>query len=83
VFIDVRFEDLPGQPSTVCPNLRNGSITITGTLTGGRWTGNNIEKSLDFSDAEGLVSHGALGNDQQITVRGFITDTQNTLIVTG
>jgi hypothetical protein len=83
VFIDLTFEDLPGQASTVCPNLRNQSLTLTGTLTGGRWTGNGAHRALDFSNAEGLVTHGALGNGLPITVRGFVTDTQNTLIVTG
>jgi hypothetical protein len=84
VHIDITFVNVPGL--SPCANLLNQSITITGTLTGGRWTGNaSGSRALDFSNAEGLVSHFAAlaTNNTQITTRGYITDAQNSLIVTG
>jgi hypothetical protein len=82
VHIDVFFENVPGLGSS-CLNLNGQSVTITGTLTTGRWTGNSGEKTLDFSNSEGLSSHSNLLGTSPITTRGFITDTQNSLIVTG
>jgi hypothetical protein len=70
VHIDVFFNNAPGLGSSCA--LNNNSITITGTLSGGRWTGNTA-RALDFDNAEGLVSHSALGNGVPITTRGLIT----------
>jgi hypothetical protein len=83
VHIDVFVENVPGLPAGSCLSaLVNQNITITGTLSTGRWTGNALH-SLDFSDAEGLVSHlAAIGsNNTPITTRGLITDTQNGLVI--
>jgi hypothetical protein len=71
-------EHIPGEGAGC--GLVGGDLTLTGTLTGGRWTG-NASHSFDLVDAEGLVSHSALGNGQAITTRGLFTDTQNTLVV--
>jgi hypothetical protein len=83
----VFFENVPGLPAGSCSAFFVGEkATITGTLSSGRWTGNGAgQHSLDFSDAEGLVEHVAdLGsNNNPITVRGLLTDTQQSLIVTG
>jgi hypothetical protein len=79
VHIDIFFENVPGLGNS-CLNVAGQNLTITGTLTTGRWTG-NASHSLDFSNSEGLVSHSALGNNQQITTRGLITDTQNSLVI--
>jgi hypothetical protein len=78
VFIDVSFEQVPGQSN--CQNIAGASLTFTGTLTGGNWTG-NASHSLDLSNAPGLVSHGFLGNGAALAWRGLITDTANSLTV--
>jgi len=78
IHIDLRFEQPRGL--NTCTNVNGQDLTFTGTLTGGRWTG-NAAHSLDFSDSEGLVSHSALGVNNPLTVRGFFTDTQETLAV--
>jgi hypothetical protein len=79
VHIDVFFENVPGLGNS-CANVVGQNLTITGTLTTGLWTG-NASHSLDFNNSEGLVSHSALGNNTQITTRGFLSDTQNSLTV--
>jgi hypothetical protein len=79
VHLDVFFENVPGLGNS-CANIVGQNLTITGTLSTGRWTG-NASHSLDFSDSEGLVSHSGLGNNQSITMRALITDTQNSLVV--
>jgi hypothetical protein len=85
--IDVLFENVPGLPAGSCAGFFVGeTATITGTLTGGRWTGNGAgQHSLDFSNAAGLVEHLAdLGSSNNpIAVRGILTDTQQSLTVTG
>jgi hypothetical protein len=73
--IDVRFEHHPGL--TDCSLLNGQSILLTGTLTGGVW--NAAQHEVVYTDAEGLVSHGATGNNLPVTVRGTIRDTQQTL----
>lgn len=79
--IDYTFENSPGG---FC-NLAGTKTTITGTLTGGRWTGNTSDPRIDFSNAEGLVTHSVLGNGNPITIRGLFTDTNTAspLTVTG
>jgi hypothetical protein len=81
IHIDVRFAQ---STLGTCPAALIGqNLTITGTLTNGRWTGNNAgQREIIFSNAEGLVSHSALGNGQQITARGTFGSTQ-ALSVTG
>jgi hypothetical protein len=84
VHLDVFLEDVPGLESS-CRTINGSALSITGTLSTGRWTGNGIgQHALDFSEAEGLVYHWpALGSSGPMTIRGFITETQQTLIVTG
>jgi hypothetical protein len=83
VQIDLFFEHIPGEAAEC--NLSLLATTITGTLTGGRWTGNDAgQHSMDFRDSEGLVWHSApIGVNVPTTWRGLLTDTQNTLTVTG
>lgn len=78
---DYVFENAPGLGNS-CPGLVGFKMTITGTVIGGRWTGNGAgQHSLDFVNAAGLVSHSALGNNVPIAVRAFVADTQGTLTV--
>jgi hypothetical protein len=86
VNIDVTLENHPG--GTAC-SAQGLTIKITGTLTGGEWTGNaSNQREILFTTgtgaraADGLVSHSALGNGLPITVTGTIRDTQNSLTVT-
>jgi hypothetical protein len=79
VHLDVFFENVPGLGNS-CLNFAGQNLTITGTLSTARWTG-NASHSLDFSDSEGLAFHSALGNNSRLTTRGFISDTQNSLVV--
>jgi hypothetical protein len=85
VHIDVRFESAPADTSCGTAGISGADFTITGTLTGGIWTGNGSgQHAVDFSNAEGLVSHNSsLGNNVPVTVRGFLSDTMQTLIATG
>jgi hypothetical protein len=80
VFIDVRFENMPGLGNSCAIN--GATLTITGTLTGGNWTGNAVH-ALDLNNAEGLVSHSALGNGTPITTRALLVDTGATAGGTG
>ena len=77
VFIDVRFEHTPAPNPQNCP-LVGADLTITGTLGSGRFA----NREIIYSNAEGLVSHSALGNGTPITARGTFSSTQN-LTVTG
>ncbi len=77
--IDLRFENMPGAGNSC---LANGlPLQITGTLTGGSWTGNVNPRRIDLLNESGLVSHSALGAANPVAVRGEITDTQGTLTV--
>jgi hypothetical protein len=78
VDIDLTFEDMPARPGS-CTNVNGAKLTITGTLTGGTYTGPG---RLDFHDAEGLVSHSALGNNAPITTRGVFIDTNTATPIT-
>jgi hypothetical protein len=80
--ITIGLEHIPGDNPGQC-GLNGADLLLTGTVTSGRWTHNAPDPSLDFVDAEGLVSHSGLGVNQAVTARGFITDTQGTLSVTG
>ena len=79
VHIDLRLENPPGL-STCAGGATGASLTITGTVFGGNWTG-NASHSLDFFNSEGLVQHSAFGNGVPLTTRGLLTDTQGTLTV--
>jgi hypothetical protein len=79
--IDTLLENHPG--STAC-NAVGINILLTGTLTGGRWSGNGANQhELLLTNAEGVQSHSALGNGQVVTLNGTFRDTQQTLTVTG
>lgn len=82
IHIDVTFENTPADTSCAAVGLNGAKLTITGTLTGGHWTGNSLHH-IDFVDAEGLVIHSALGNNVPVTTRATFRDTAQTLIVTG
>jgi hypothetical protein len=74
--LDVLFENTPGNGRCSDAGLAGASFLITGTLGGGRWTGNAVgQRSIVYSNAEGLVSHGALGNNIPVTVRGLFAST--------
>jgi len=76
VDIDVSFENHPG--SLACGAV-GASVRITGTLSGGRWTGNVGTRAIDVAGGTGLVSHGAVTG--AITPTGTVDDTQGTLTV--
>lgn len=78
VHIDILFENTPG--TATCAGA-GATITLTGTLSNGNWTG-NVSHSLDFNNSEGLTAHSAMFGSNPATARGLITDTQNTLTVT-
>jgi hypothetical protein len=77
--VNTTFETTPTAPGA-CVNVNGASLTITGTLTGGRWS--EPTHSVTFTDAEGLVSHGGGVNNLPVTVRGTLRDTQQTLMLT-
>jgi hypothetical protein len=70
VHIDIRL--LQTGTSTCAAAAVGLNLTFTGTLAGGNYTGPG---RLDFNNAEGLVSHSALGNGTPITIRAFLSDT--------
>lgn len=70
--IDLTFENTPVANSCA---INGAKLTITGTLTGGQWTGNSAHPRIDFDNDAGLVSHSALGNGVPVAARGFFTDT--------
>jgi hypothetical protein len=78
VHIDVLFEQTVGGGCGAA--VVGQKITITGTLTGGSWKGNDTHEFV-FNNAEGLTSHSALGNNTPITTRGTFRDTSQTLVV--
>ncbi len=81
VRIDVTFENKPG--SSACVNVNGASLIWTGNLTGGAWSGNGANQhSVIYTNAEGLVWHGATGNNTRLTMTGTIRDTQQTLTLT-
>jgi hypothetical protein len=78
VNINVFLENHPG--STAC-GATGITIRVSGTLSGGRWTGNGAgQHSVNVVGGTGLVSASALGTSA-ITPTGLITDTQGTLTV--
>jgi hypothetical protein len=64
-----------------CPAALVGQpLRVTGPVnSGGSY--NNVERALILSNAEGLVSHSALGVNQPVTARGTFRDTSQTLLV--
>jgi hypothetical protein len=75
--VDVLFENTPGSVGCSTAGLAGGSVLITGTLNSGRWTGNAVgQRSIVYSNAEGLVSHGSTGNNIPVTVRATFSSTQ-------
>jgi hypothetical protein len=78
VHVDVSFENHPGSSS--CNGLIAGqSVTITGTLGGGQWTGNGANQhEVIYANDEGLSAHSALLGTSLITVSGTFRDTQQT-----
>jgi hypothetical protein len=62
--------------------LAGATLRLTGTLSGGTWTGNGANQhEIIYTNAEGLVSHSALGNGAPVTVRSTFRDAQQTLTV--
>jgi hypothetical protein len=77
VNIDLKYDQ---SPSGTCPAFFVGlNQTLTGTLSG--VTHDNVGKEFILNNAEGVVSHSALGANQPLTFRGTIRDTQQTLTV--
>jgi hypothetical protein len=74
--IDLTYENTPGNPGCGTAGLAGRSLLITGTLTGGVWTGGN-DRRIIYSNAEGLVTHSAATGESNlpITVRGTFTST--------
>jgi hypothetical protein len=70
VHIDIRF--LQTGTSTCAAGAVGLNQTVTGNLAGGNYTGVG---RLDFNNAEGLVSHSALGNGSPMTIRASLSDT--------
>jgi hypothetical protein len=76
--VDWRFEDMPGRPGS-CIGLNGASTLLTGTVTGGVWTGNGANQhEVIFTNAPGLNSHP--GNTP-VTWRGTLRDNEQTLTV--
>jgi hypothetical protein len=86
IHIDVGFENHPGSSTCAAAGVQ---FTITGTLTGARWTG-NVRHGLDLegltgnpSSSDGLIATSSLSAvPQPVTAGGTVFDTQNTLVVT-
>jgi hypothetical protein len=78
VVIDTTFAEVPGLPGRCTGFI--GQFTLTGTISGGTWTGNSAH-AMDFHNAHGLVMHSGLGNGVPVTSRSSITDTQGFLTV--
>jgi hypothetical protein len=81
VNIDFILEHHPGD--STC-NANGLQMRITGTLRGGRWTGNaahEIDLPSGATGASGLVGHTFLGI-LPFTLTGTLSDTQQTLTVT-
>ncbi len=82
--VDIDFT-LAHQPGDATCNPNGLDVRITGTLRGGRWTGNathEIDLPSGPTGASGLVGHTVLGNNLPFTLTGTIVDTQQTLTVT-
>jgi hypothetical protein len=65
-----------------CPALVNGSSArLTGTLTGGRWTGNAAgQHSITLAASHGLVAHSALFGTVPATINDqLVVDLQQTI----
>lgn len=78
VHIDVTFEDVPGIPGSCAFPVKS---TLTGTVTGGSWTGNGANQhEILFNGATGLVSTYTFGSSP-VTLAGTLRDTQQTLTV--
>jgi hypothetical protein len=71
----ILFDNTPGNANCTAAGLTGGSLRITGSLRGGRYT--NATRTLVYSNAEGLVSHSAAtgANGVPVTVRGTFVST--------
>jgi hypothetical protein len=86
IHLDVGLENHPGSTSCGAAGVQ---FTITGTLTGARWTG-NTRHGLDLegltgnpSSSMGLVATSSLSAvASPVTIGGTVFDTQNSLTVT-
>ena len=76
IHVDVLFEQTPG--ATTC-GVNGTKITLTGTLSGGRWDPSAIgaDRRVTYTDAPGVIGHGT--SSLQALVTGTIRDTTGTL----
>jgi hypothetical protein len=71
--VDVTFENTIGTSD--CTGVNGASITLTGSLAGGQWSGNAAgQRAAVFANDEGLTSHGPTGSST-VTVSGTIKST--------
>jgi hypothetical protein len=76
--VDFTLERAPGVRSAPCLTVDGFRITVTGTLSGGQWTGNGASQhEVVFDNDTGFVLHGP--STHPITTRGTFRDTQQTL----
>jgi hypothetical protein len=69
----VAFENTIGTSD--CTRVLGASVTLTGTLGGGQWTGNAAgQRAAVFANDEGLTAHGPTGTST-VTVSGTIKAT--------
>jgi hypothetical protein len=79
--VDFTLERAPGFRSALCLTVDGFRITVTGTLSGGQWTGNGANQhEVVFDNDTGFVLHGP--STHPITTRGTFRDTQQTLTLT-
>jgi hypothetical protein len=58
-----------------CTAVNGASVTLTGSLGGGQWTGNGAgQRAVLFANDEGLTSHGPTGSSL-LTISGTIKAT--------
>jgi hypothetical protein len=72
---------MPGRPGSCGGFLPSLPSTLTGTLSGGNWTGNGIgQHQITWNNGPGLLWHAGTGF-MHWTWRGTFVDDQQTLVV--
>jgi hypothetical protein len=75
--MDITVENTPGSVSCSSSAVNHARVLLTGTLTGGQWSGNAVgQRSVTFNNDEGLTAHAVSpGTHSVATARGTIAAT--------